>query len=59
MGPLAAITAVVGVYTSMLWLTARRLKQAAEAFAPREAEIDAREQELLKKMHQSARPNEF
>ena len=59
MGPIAAIAAITGVHTSMLWLTARRLKQATEAFVRREAEIDAREQELLKKMHQSARPNEF
>ena len=59
MGPLTAIVAITGVYTSMLWLTARRLKQATEAFVRREAEIDARERELLKKMHQYARPNEF
>lgn len=59
MGPIAAIAAITGVYTSMLWLTARRLKQVTEAFLRREAEIDAREQELLKNMHQSARPNEF
>jgi len=59
MGPLAAIAAVAGIYTSMLWLTARRLKQVTEAFVRREAEIDAREAELLKKMHQSARPMEY
>lgn len=59
MGPISALAAVAGIYTSMLWLTARRLKQVTEAFVRREAEIDAREQELLKNMHQYARPNEF
>ena len=59
MGPLAAITAILGVYTSMLWLTGRRLKEATEAFLKREQEIDKREAELLKKMHENARPMEY
>lgn len=59
MGPISAIAAITGIYTSMLWLTARRLKQATEAFIRREAEIDSKEQELLKKMHEHARPMEY
>lgn len=59
MGPLTAVIAVMGVYTSMLWLTARRLKQATEDFLRREAEIDRREAEILEKMRDSARQGEF
>lgn len=59
MGPLTAVIAVMGVYTSMLWLTGRHIKQATEAFLRRESEIDRREAELLKKMRDSARQGEF
>jgi hypothetical protein len=59
MGPIATATAILGIYTSMLWITGRRLKGVAEAFLKREQEIDAREAELLKEMHKSARPMEY
>jgi hypothetical protein len=59
MGPIAAITAILGVYTSMLWLTGRRLKEATEAFLRREQEIDKREAEMLKKVQETQRPMEF
>lgn len=59
MGPLTAIVAITGVYTSMLWLTGRRLKQATEAFLRREAELDRREADILEKMKSSSRPSEF
>jgi hypothetical protein len=59
MGPLTILTAVFGVYTSMLWLTGRRLKDATEAFLKREDEISRREEEILKKIRESSRPMEF
>lgn len=59
MGPIAAITAILGVYTSMLWLTGRRVKQATEAFLRREQEIDKREAEMLRKVQETQRPMEF
>jgi len=59
MGPLEAAVAVAGIYTSMLWLTGRRLKQATEAFLRREAELDRRDAELMQKLHRSERPMEF
>jgi len=59
MGPIAAITAILGVYTSMLWLTGRRVKQATESFLRREHEIDKREAEMLRKVQETQRPMEF
>jgi hypothetical protein len=59
MGPLTILTAIFGVYTSMLWLTGRRLKEATEAWLRREEEIARREEEILRKMKNSERPMEY
>jgi len=59
MGRIIALAAVVGIYTTMLRQTARHVKQVVRALYSREPELAPHEQELLKKMHQSARPSEF
>lgn len=59
MGPVTVIAAIFGVYTSMLWLTGRRLKEATEAFLRREEELARREEEMLRKIVNSERPMEY
>ena len=58
MGPITAAGAIVGIYTSMLWLTGRNLKLTVSEAIKRRAER-RRAAEALKREHPSARPMEF